>query len=86
MVEENISQELRLRKIEETRNYSLEEIKQNELMSRQHKMVCTTLNYIGHLLLLASSITGYISVSALASLLVIPIGITNSALGIKILQ
>ena len=49
-------------------------------------MVCTTLNYIGHLLLLASSITGYISVSALASLLVIPIGITNSALGIKILQ
>ena len=55
-------------------------------MSRKHKMVCTTLNYIGHLLLLASSITGYISVSALASLLVIPIGITNSALGIKILQ
>ena len=86
MVEENISQELRLRKIEETRNYSLEEIKQNELISRKYKMVCTTLHYIGHLLLLASSITGYISVSALASLLVIPIGITNSALGIKILQ
>ena len=36
MVEENISQELRLRKIEETRNYSLEEIKQNELMIRKH--------------------------------------------------
>ena len=36
MVEENISQEFRMRKIEETRNYSLEEIKQNELMIRKH--------------------------------------------------
>ena len=46
MVEENISQESRLKNIDETRNYFLEEIKQNELMSRKHKMVCTTLNYI----------------------------------------
>ena len=32
MVEENISQEFRLRNIDETRNYFLEEIGQNELM------------------------------------------------------
>ena len=84
MVEENISQEFRLKNIDETRNYFLEEIKQNELMSRKHKKVCTTLNYIEHFLILASTITGCISISAFASLLGIPIGITSSAIGLKI--
>ena len=46
MVEENISQDFRLRNIDQTRNYFLEEIEQNELMSRKHKKVCTTLNSI----------------------------------------
>ena len=35
MVEENISQEFRLKKIDQTKNYFLEEIKQNELMSKK---------------------------------------------------
>ena len=43
-----MSQESRLKDIDETRNYFLEEIKQNELMSRKHKKVCATLNYIEH--------------------------------------
>ena len=64
MVEENISQEFRLKSIDETRNYLLEEIEQNELMSRKHKKVCATLNYIKHFFILASTITGCISVSA----------------------
>ena len=34
-----MSQEFRLKNIDETRNYLLEEIKQNELMSRKHKKV-----------------------------------------------
>ena len=84
MVEENISQEFRLKSINETRNYFLEEIEQNELMSRKHKKVCTTLNYIEHFLILASTITGCISISAFASLIGIPIGITSSAIGLKI--
>ena len=33
MVEENISQEVRLKNIDETRNYFIEEIKQTKLMS-----------------------------------------------------
>ena len=44
MIEENISQEFWLKNIDETGNYFLEEIKQNELMSKKHKMVYTTLN------------------------------------------
>ena len=46
MVEENISQEFRLKNIDEARNYFLEEIKQNELMTRKHKKGCTTVKYI----------------------------------------
>ena len=60
------------------------EIKQNEFMSRKHKKVCTTLNFIEHFLILASTITGCISVSAFASLIGIPIGITSSAIALKI--
>ena len=33
MAEENISQELRLKRIDKTRNYFIEEMKQNELIS-----------------------------------------------------
>ena len=64
MIEENISQEFRLKNIDERRNYFLEEIEENELMSRKHKKVSTTLNYIEHFLILASTITGCISISA----------------------
>ena len=32
--------------MDETRNYFVEEIKHNELISKNHKKVCTTLNYI----------------------------------------
>ena len=83
MVDKNICQEFRLKNINETRNYFFEEIKQNELMSKRHKKVCTTLNYIEHFLILASTATGCISISSLASLINIPIGITSSAIGLK---
>ena len=71
-VEENIRQNFRLKNKGETRNYFLEEINQNELMSRKHRKVFTTLNYIKHFLILISTITGCISISVLASLLGIP--------------
>ena len=78
-----MNQEFRLNNVDETRNYFLE-IKQNELMSRKHKRVCTNLNHTEYFLILASTITGCISISAFASLLGIPIGITSSAIGLKI--
>ena len=86
MVEENISQEFRLKNINETKNHFLEEINQNELMSKKHKKVCTTLNYIEHFLILASTITACISISAFASLIGILIGITSFAIGLKCVQ
>ena len=51
-----MSQAFRLNSIAETRNYFFEEIKQNELMSRKHKKVCTTLYYIVLFHILASTI------------------------------
>ena len=69
MAEENISQEFRLKNIDETRNYLIEETNRNELLSKKHKKVCTTLNYIEHFLILASTITGCVSISAFASLI-----------------
>ena len=53
MVVENISQEFRLKNIDETRNYFIKEIDQNELMNKRHKKVCTTLNYIENFFILA---------------------------------
>ena len=62
MVEEKISQEFRLKNIDKKRNYFLEEIEQNKLTSKKHKKVCTMLYYIEHFLILASTITGCISI------------------------
>ena len=44
MTEENISQEFILKTIDETRNYYIKEINQNESMSKKHKNVCGILN------------------------------------------
>ena len=84
MAAENLSQEFRLKNIDETRNYLIEEINRNQLISKKHKMVCTTLNYIEHFLILGSAVTGCVSISAFSSLVGIPIVITSSAVGLKI--
>ena len=69
MSEENISQKLGLKNIDETRNYLIEEINPNELMSKKHKKVWTTLNFIEQFLNVAASLDG------------IPIGIMSSVIG-----
>ena len=46
MAEVQISQKSRLEIIDEKRNCFVEEMKQNDLMSKKHKKVCTTLTYI----------------------------------------
>ena len=79
-----MSQGFRFKNMAETRNYYLEEIKQNELMIRKIKKICTTINYMQHLVILNSMITRCISISAFASLIGIPIKIMSSAIGLKI--
>ena len=51
-------------------------------MSKKHKKRCRVLNYIDHLLIVISTITGCVWISAYAFLVGIPIGITSSAISL----
>ena len=84
MPEKNISQEIRLKKIAEIRNYLFKETNLNELLSKKHRKLSTFLNYIAHLLIVISTITECVSISAFAFLLGIPISVTSSGIGLKI--
>ena len=87
-----MSQEFKLENMDETRNYFFEEIKQNELMSwKAQNVLCNSkffwtrscfswMYYWMHYF----NITGCISISAFASLIGTPIGITSSAIKLKI--
>ena len=83
MSEKNISQEFRLKKTDETRNYLIEEINKNKLMSNKQRTVYRVLNHSEHLLVLFTTVTGCVSISAFASSVGIPIGITSSAIHLK---
>ena len=72
-----------MKNIDKTRNYFVEEIEQNELISSKHKKVCTGLIYFKHLLILIL-ITRGISISTFASLVGITKGIASSAATIEI--
>ena len=52
-------------------------------MNKKHKKVSTTENYIEHLRILASAVTGCVSISAFSSLVGIPIQITSPAVGLE---
>ena len=84
MSEENISQEFRLKNIDQTKNYLTEEINQNKLMSKKYKKVHRVYNYTENLLILISTVTGSVSISAFVSLVGIPIAIRSSEIGLKI--
>ena len=84
MSKENITQEFKLKNTERTKNYFIEEMNQNKLISKKHENVYKILNYIEHLLILVSTVTGCVSISAFASLVGIPIEITSSEIRLKI--
>ena len=47
-------------------------------------MTCKTLNYVEHLLVLGSTFTVCLSISAFTSFVGIPVGIVSSARGLKV--
>ena len=78
MSKKNMNQKFRLTKIDEIRNYLIKEINRNGLMSKDR-----VLDYIDHSHIAISPITGCVSISAFASLVGIPIGITSSKTELK---
>ena len=53
-------------------------------MSEKHKKVCKTLNCFEYFLIFVSAVSACVSISAFVSLVAVPVGITSSAVGIKI--
>ena len=84
MTEEDISQEITLRNINKKINYFIEEINQNKLMSKKHKIVYGVLNYTENLLILVSTVTGRVSISYFVFLVGIPVATSSSAAELKI--
>ena len=53
-------------------------------MNKKYKKVCRISNYIEYLLILISTVSGCVSISAYDFLVGLPIGSTSSAIGLKI--
>ena len=52
-------------------------------MNGKHKRLYKYLNYVKHMLVLVLTVTGCVWISAFASLVCVPVGITSSAIDIK---
>ena len=59
-------------------------IKLNDFISEKHKKTCKYLDHVKNLLILASIFNGCNSVSAFTYLAAVLVGITSSAVGLKI--
>ena len=59
-------------------------ISTNDLMSEKYIKTCKYSNYVDHLPILASTVTGCVSISSFASLVCVPVGVTISLIGINI--
>ena len=53
-------------------------------MGEKFKKTCECLNFVENLLILASAVTGWISISEFTLLVCVPVGITSSPVEIKI--
>ena len=53
-------------------------------MTKNHKKICSVLNYVEHWLILISVVTECVYICAFASLVGIPIGITSTTIELKI--
>ena len=73
-----------LKKIKWVTSYFIEDMNRNELMRKKRKNVSRVPNFIEKVLILASAVTGYAFISALASLVGSFVGISSSALELKI--
>ena len=82
MTKENIS--LNFFRLDETRNYFLDETKHNDLMREKHKKVFSAFNFFEYFQDFFSTVSGCVSISAFGSIVGVSVGISSFALGIKI--
>ena len=65
--EKYVKSQVYTEKKDETMIYLLDELKHNDLMSGKYKKTCRYLNYVEHFLILASTVTGCVSIFAFPS-------------------
>ena len=82
MPEENISQGFRSKNIHEVGFHWGNKSKWTD--KQKHPKVCRVFNYIEHLLILVSIVTGCVFISAFVSLIGLPVDIASSAIGLKV--
>ena len=70
-----------LKKMDKKRNYVMEEIKYDDLISEKHKKVCMFLSYFEHFLVFVSAVSGCVSISAFHSLVGVTVRIAKSVVG-----
>ena len=75
MAKENVCLGFKLNKVDETRNYLLEEIKRNHLRN---------INYFEHIPIFVLSVSGCVSISVFTSLDGVSIGAASSKVGLKV--
>ena len=83
MVEENRSQEFRLKDIDKVRNYLIEGINENDFISKNQNFNKLSINYFGYSIILVSPTFSLILIFAFVSLVGILLGIVSSAVGLK---
>ena len=66
---------LDFKKIDKTRNYLLNEINHNDLMTEKYEKTCKYLNYVEHLFISVSTVTGCVSISAFPSLVCVTVAV-----------
>ena len=83
MAKENVSFDFRLKKLNETTNFSSGDIKHNYLTNGKHKKVCRSLDYLEHFLIFIRAVSGCVSISTFVSLVGVAVGITCFVIGLK---
>ena len=78
------SLKFRLKKLDETRYYLLEETKHNDLVNEKYKNTFKYLNYVEFFLISASIITGCVLISRFTWLVGVLVGIMSSAVLLKV--
>ena len=73
-----------MKKIDEIRNYLIQKINRNELMSKKHKKSLQSFELYWSLTCCNFYNTGCVSVSPFSSLVGVPIEITSCTIGLKI--
>ena len=78
----NDQQQFRLNKINEIKDYFVEEIKERELMSKRLSKYIASFDYFDKFLIVLSATSGSVSIASFATVIGTPVGIASASLSL----